>query len=419
MIALPAISFGDDVRRPDRLESRNTIDVLFGIRDGAWQSPVARVRALPTDSPEQKAAKVQLPYCTFAGEFRRRESNGLVRHSGQIGIDLDNLSDAGTVAVLQTAVADRFCLAAFRSTRGEGVRLLFRIPPCSPENHVAAFEQVAAHVYRIYRHEPDKSGKDVSRASFVSFDNGLWFNAAALVFPIQLPSETQRLTRQTRCVPSLYAGTLAETCWSWFGRNYANTLPCQNGTTKTHHNLLDLGKAVALHAHRIKSPLTPRIIDAAFDAWQAEQEKNGVRLRCSPEEYRTEFVASVKGCERKPWFKSAAEKWLRWTKHRNFPNEGLSHEKILFAIHQHCAESKSHDFFIGVRDAALVAGVGHVTAWRMLCKLVADGHLEKIGTRRHARHAQTFRLLNTVGDSTFISPANYGSHDKDSPKRGL
>jgi len=285
------------------------------------------------------------------------------------------------------------CKPAFRSARGEGVRLIFRIPPCSPENHAVAFEQVAGHVRANYGHEADTSGKDVSRASFVSFDNGLWFNAAALVLPIQLPGETQRLGDRNRCVSSpLYSGLLAETWPGWYGRHLANTANRENGTAKTHDSLLTLGKSLALHAERIKTPLTVRLIDSAFDSWLREHQRQGVRLRWEPDKYRRELVASVRGAERKPWFKSAAEKWLRWTRHKKFPHDGSPHEKILFAVRQHCAEAKSREFFIGSRDAGLVAGVSYITASRMLKKLCADGHLEKVGTRRNPRHAQTYRL---------------------------
>ena len=386
------ISFGLDVRRPGLLKTRSTGEVLHGIANGEWQETVALVRSLPADSTEQKAAKLALPYATFAGKFSRREIAGLVRHSGQIGIDLDDLGEAGAVAVLQTAVADRFCLAAFRSTRGEGVRLIFRIPPCSPEIHAVAFEQVAEHVRNTYGRDPDESGKDVCRASFVSFDRGLWFNPSADVLPIILPDGTQRLRGFTRCVPSVYGGELALTCWNWFGRNYANIAPVVGDTVKTHQNILDLGLAVSLHAERIKEPVTARVTDSVFESWWREFQKLGVRLRCSPDEYRRELLASVEGARRKRWFKSAAEKWLRWTRHKDFPHSGLAHEKILFAVRQHCAEAGSQECFIGARDAGLVAGVSFRTAARFIRKLCNDGHLEKHGERRQLRHAQTYRL---------------------------
>jgi hypothetical protein len=181
------ISFGLDVRRPGLLETRSTGDVLLDIQSGVWQEPVLRVRSLPHDSDEQKTAKKLLPYATWAGLFSYRANEKLRQHSGQIGVDLDDLGETKAITTIQNVVADRFCLAAFRSIRGEGVRLLFRIPPCSPENHAIAFEQVAEHVRNTYGCEVDESGKDVSRASFVSFDRGLWVNPSADVLPIILP----------------------------------------------------------------------------------------------------------------------------------------------------------------------------------------------------------------------------------------
>ena len=388
------VSFGLDVRRPDLLETRSTGDVLLDIQSGAWQETVARVRSLPHDSAEQKTAKLALPYATWAGVFTRRANTGLVRHAGQIGVDLDDLGEAGAVTTIQTAVADRFCLAAFRSARGEGVRLIFRIPTCSPENHAAAFEQVAEHIRNTYGRDADESGKDVSRASFVSFDRGLWLNPAADVLPIILPDVTQRYGGCTRCVPSLYGGELAVTCWNWFGQHYANTAPVSGDTVKTHKNILDLGLAVAFHAERIKEKLTARQIDLAFESWWREHQKQGVMLRLSADEYRSELRQSIEGAQRKCWFKSAAEKWIRWTRHKDFPHSGLPHEKILFAVRQHCADAGSNEFFLGARDAGLVAGVSFRTAARAIRKLCDDGQLEKNGERRQPRHAQTYRLID-------------------------
>jgi len=391
---IPArVSFGLDVTKPGQLETRTTGDILRGIASGAWQDGVLRVRSLPHDSKEQKAAKLALPFATWAGVFSYRRNESLREHAGQIGVDLDNLGEAKAVATIQTAVADSFCLAAFRSTRGEGVRLLFPIPPCSPEHHSLAFEQVAEHVRNTYGCDVDESGKDVSRASFVSFDRGLWVNSSARVLPIILPVIHSGISNKTRCVSSPYAGQLAVTCWSWYGRHYANTAPVSGDTAKTHKNILAFGLSVALHAERIKEKVTPRLIDSAIESWLHEHEKNGVRLRGSPDEYRRELLVSIEGAQRKPWFKSAAEKWIRWTRHKDFPDGGKPQDRILFAIRQHCAEAKSNEFFIGSRDAALVAGFSYPTAARAIRKLCADGYLEKTDQRKHPREAQTYKLL--------------------------
>jgi hypothetical protein len=376
-IAISApVSFGLDVRRPGLLETRSTGDVLLGIQSGAWLDTVALVRSLPHDSAEQKSAKLALPFATWAGVFSRRSISGLVWHSGQIGVDLDDLGEAAAVAVLQTAVADRFCLAAFRSARGEGVRLIFRIPPCSPENHSIAFEQVAEHVRNTYGRDVDESGKDVCRASFVSFDRGLWFNPSAGVLPIHLPDGTQRENPSYRCVPSPYAGELALTCWNWFGQHFANIAPVSGETVKTHGNILALGKAIALHAERIKAPVTARLIDSAFDSWWREHNRQGVRLRCSPNEYRRELRDSIEGARRKSWFKSAAEKWLRWTRHTNFPHSGF--ERV-FGLGQ-C--------FFTFADGFFPPGNVEVFLGQPIFKITAGGFNE--------RGSQRFRQLDLV-----------------------
>ena len=163
---------------------------------------------------------------------------------------------------------------------------------------------------------------------------------------------------------------------------------------KTHRNILDLGKAIALHAERIKEKLTPRLIESAVNAWWDEHEKKGVSLSRSLAEYRQELRVSIEGAQRKPWFKKAAEKWIRWTRHEDFPHSGKPHEKILFAIRQHCAEAKSNEFFIGARDAGLVAGFSYPTAARAIRKLCDAGYLRKGDERKKLREAQTYHLID-------------------------
>ena len=381
------------MRRPRMLKTRTTGDVLLDIQSGAWQEKVAHVRSLPSDSKEQESAKVELPYCTWSGVFHYRSNSALSKHSGQVGVDLDRLGWDSVTTVLQTAMTDTYCLAAYRSVRGEGVRLLFRIPPCSTDDHVIAFEQVARHVKAVYGHEPDQSGKDVSRASFISFDNGLWFKGNAKILPIQIsPGLTQRLAPQTRCVnPAIYAGRLAMTCWDWYGRNLADASPRADGFANTHRSLLELGKGIAMHAERIRVPLTEHCINEAFNAWLAEHARQGVGLRRAVDEYRRELAASVEGARRKSWFKPAVEKWIRWTRCEDFPRHPYA--RILFAIRKHCEDSGSNEFFIGARDAGMVGGVSFVMGARLLLKLAKNRQIEKLGERSRPRHAQTYRLL--------------------------
>ena len=256
------ISFGLNVRKPQALQARTTGDVLESIRAGEWREPILELRTMPLDSDQQRKAKQRLPYVTWSGVFRHRANEGLEHHAGQIGIDLDDLTAADCTKAVQDAIADQFCRAAFRSARACGVRLLFRIPPCNAEEHDSTFEQVAEHVRNVYGHEPDIVARDVSRASFVSFDEGLWCYPNAQVLPITLPlAHSERRLRRGReahrCVTSAAnSGRLTTGLWRSMGRFHVGDSVKPDGTVFTHVKLLDLGKAMALHAKRINHTLT-------------------------------------------------------------------------------------------------------------------------------------------------------------------
>lgn len=388
------VSFGLDVQKPWQLQTRPTGDVLCDVLQGRWREPINRLRGLPFDSEEQCQAKKKLPYCTWSGVFHRRCATGLIRHSGQIGVDLDDLSEQQCVAAIQRAVADEYCLAAFRSARGSGVRLLFRVPLCSAEQHSAIFEQVVEHVRRVYGRESDPQCADVCRASFVSFDRGLWANPSAQVLSINGEGRaTQRLTHHlavSTC--GLYAGLLAASPWHWFGRFHAGCAVKPDGTARTHWDVLGLGKAIALHADRLGVKLGGVEVDEALGGFASEFRRRGVRLRGRLEEYRAELETSVKGATRKAWFREAADFWLRWTRHPAFPRTGEPKDRLLFAIREHSKRTGKRQFFIGARDAGLVAGVCYQAAARILKRMVADGRLELLTKQRPPRHAFEYRL---------------------------
>ncbi|HEV2694543.1 MAG TPA: BT4734/BF3469 family protein [Verrucomicrobiae bacterium] len=391
------VSFGQNLTKPKELESLTVGEVLAGIRVGKWREKVEYVRSLPKNSGEQRLAKQLLPYVTWSGVFKHRCKTGLLQHSGLIGVDLDNLETADLAKVLQNAQRDPYCLAAFRSVRGNGVRILFRIPLCRAEEHDSLFEQVAGHVTETYGHEPDSACRDASRASFISHDEGLWCFPEAQVLPISKPRHTaiaiQKL-KTYRCVSStLYAGELKVIAWAKMGRFHVGTSLKSDGTVKTHESLLKLGMALALHAERINHRLTAHDYDEATREWFEEHRRKGLQLRGTIGEYRQELELKTEAARKKPWFKDAVFKWVRWTKHPEFPTD--PEERLMFAIHHHCKEAGKRQFFIGVRDAGLVCGMTFKTGSRILLRLREKGRIRLITLpeERKARHAYDYELV--------------------------
>jgi hypothetical protein len=290
---------------------------------------------------------------------------------------------------MQAAVADPHCLAAYRSAGGFGIRLVLRVPKTSASEHRAVFESAAQHVRGHYHVEPDTSGKDVSRASFVSWDGGLWLNAQAVVLPVK---GLGRLHSDNHCVNRLQLKTDLP-WWHWLAKEHIPYDPKGDGTYRTHFALLELGKRLSLRAARERFQWRKDAIDQIVKVWFEAASHAGRPVRGTADDYSEELMVIVSGAKRCQWFHSAANKWVRWTKHGNFPTEPK--ERLLFAIQQHCAEHGTREFYIGCRDAGCITGTSHSHANGLLMQLVRDKKIALMeNPNRPARHALEYKLLD-------------------------
>lgn len=381
------VSFGAHIKRPADLQRRTVGCVLLGVRDGEWRDPIERLRSLPHDSPAQREAKGLLPYFTPSGSFSRREAKHLITHSGLVQIDLDELAAGAALKVMQKALEDGYCLAAFRSSRGLGVRLMFRIPP---REHKAGYAAAAAHVQKFYGVKPDASGSDVARACFVSFDGQLLIQSNALPLPVSpLPIHNEYPLYHCVSYPREEAPF-----WVWLAREYQPTLRRADGTAFTHHVLLELAHKLAFAAKRRKHWLGDAEIEAVIECWAKEAALRGFRLRNSLEDYAHELTAAIRGTMQQPWFEEAVQVWSRWKSEPGFPEAPA--ERLVFAIRRHCSATKRDRFFMSCRQAADLIGHRYpAPAARLLKKLTADGviRLAPIKGKRLPRHALEYELV--------------------------
>jgi hypothetical protein len=381
------VSYGADIKKPNQLEPRTMQSVLLDIKRGAWRDQVCRMRVLPYRSPLQKKAKAKLPFVCWSGTFARRAAADVLQHSGVVGLDLDDLSKEEARRIMHIALDDtKHCMAAFRSASGRGVRLLFRVEIKTAEQHKAGFRTAVEYVRQHYKVEADPSGCDLARASFVSWDETIVIHSDATTLPV-IPE------RKVIDVVVEPPRVLAEPPWyQWLPREFMPYRRKDGGTFYTHRVLLELGKRVALRAQREGLMLTEAVVDAVVNTWLVECQRQGKRLSRTPGEYRDEFKAIVGGMHKTTWFKGAADKWTRWTRHPDFPSEPKA--RILYAIRQHCLESGKPEFFLSCRDAASVAGCRKDKAAKLLQTLCKDGEIQRIGKRQLSRDAQMFRLVH-------------------------
>jgi len=158
---------------------------LEGVRSGRWQDIALEVRNAPNKEIKD-AIKKRAPLVTISGSFSERKVDGLRKHSNFIAIDIDNLDDPA--ATKKRIEKDSYIYAAFISISGQGLCLVIKI---DGTRHLDAFNAIAAYLYNEYQLIVDQSGKDVSRARFVSYDPFLLQNSKSATFKKYLPKKKQ------------------------------------------------------------------------------------------------------------------------------------------------------------------------------------------------------------------------------------
>ena len=184
----PKISFYENIRQT---KSNETIDIdLFieATKIGKWMNDIIEVRS-------GARAKNTLPAVTISGVFTERKASKLDKHSGYIIIDIDHVKDIE--AVKDTLSGDRFVVAVWKSASGNGLAVLFKI---DPRRHLKAFQGLEEYFFTQYELTIDPSGKDVSRARFVSFDPDTYSNWGAEKFTIYQKEKPKALYKLPKTI---------------------------------------------------------------------------------------------------------------------------------------------------------------------------------------------------------------------------
>jgi len=120
-----------------------------------------------------KETKKKLPCILFSGTFSERNANGLIEHSGLMVLDFDNIPPLQYDKVNENLKSNPFCFCTFRSPSGDGLKVVIKIDKCDKARHSKIFEQFSLDYSYDYL---DKSGSDLSRVCFESYDPNIYIN---------------------------------------------------------------------------------------------------------------------------------------------------------------------------------------------------------------------------------------------------
>ena len=166
------------------VEHKSIPIILDEIRTGKYKPGIIYLRKSLTENKTEayNKAKKSLPAFTPSGKFiGGRKLEFLADYSSCIILDIDKLTASELQNAKNLAAQSEFTYACFISPSGNGLKILVKIDTSKTE-HKETFLKVQAHYEAILKLEIDKSGKDVTRLCFYSWDENLYLNENSKTF---------------------------------------------------------------------------------------------------------------------------------------------------------------------------------------------------------------------------------------------
>jgi hypothetical protein len=166
------------------VEHKSLPAILEDIHTGKYKHAIVYLRKSLAEKKEEaySKAKKALPAFTPSGKFvGGRKMEFLTEYSNTIILDIDKLSKEELTKANHLANQSEFTYASFISPSGNGLKILVKIASPKAE-HKETFLLVQAHYEKLLKLEIDKSGKDITRLCFYSWDENLYLNPEAQNF---------------------------------------------------------------------------------------------------------------------------------------------------------------------------------------------------------------------------------------------
>jgi hypothetical protein len=145
--------------------------VFNAIKEGGKHKDIIKQIRNAKDKEERDELKKQLGVVLWSGKFSERRSNALVEYSHLICLDFDKINPKLTKDFLKTKP---FVYACFESPGGDGVKAIIKVSSLKHDGHFKALAKEFPNI--------DQSGKDVSRACFISHDPDLYINPGSDIY---------------------------------------------------------------------------------------------------------------------------------------------------------------------------------------------------------------------------------------------
>ncbi len=159
------------------------LQILNAIRDGRWESLISKIRTCETKK-DRGELKRFLPAVTFSGTFSNsRAEKNIKEYSQLMVIDIDNVKQTEMKRFKNSLTEDPFIVSFFESP-SLGLKALVMVNSTVDNHKKTAFPYVQEYFKDMHGITIDKSGKDVCRLCYVSYDPELYYTEDFITFDI-------------------------------------------------------------------------------------------------------------------------------------------------------------------------------------------------------------------------------------------
>ncbi|TZF85808.1 AAA family ATPase (plasmid) [Pedobacter sp. BS3] len=166
--------------------------LLEAIKNGRYAAKINEIRMANDKAIKNKLKTNGLPAFTPSGVFNGgRTIKNLVNYNPLVVLDFDNIPLERYQEIFYKITASPYTLSAFKSPKGNGIKVLILTSNNDAENHSMVFYQVVDYYQELVKFDVDQSGKDVSRLCIVSYDEHTYISDNPEVFKVR-PIEEQK-----------------------------------------------------------------------------------------------------------------------------------------------------------------------------------------------------------------------------------
>lgn len=169
---------------------------LRHIKYGTYKTEVLNCRRALAEGDKNLYVKLKsnLPSVTFCGEFKGRKASDIIEYNNLMILDIDDLPIENLESIKNILIKDNFILSLWKSPSGKGLKCLIRVNS-NIENHKATFNSIALYFFNNYNIVLDKSGKDISRLCFSSWDENIYYNPNSAIYTDKIEDDLNRIKK--------------------------------------------------------------------------------------------------------------------------------------------------------------------------------------------------------------------------------